>query len=91
MEMSVQCQRLAVSSQSVWIHCSNVVAGVSRKTVKSRIWCRNFKLYDRMQSSCSNVIATRISINVNVILLVGKTTFDTNETDYLLMKCHFLR
>lgn len=44
-----------------------------------------------MQSSCSNVIATRISINVNVILLVGKTTFDTNETDYLLMKCHFLR
>lgn len=44
-----------------------------------------------MQSSCLNVIATCISINVNAILLVGKTTFDTNEADYLLMKCQFLR
>lgn len=48
-------------------------------------------IWNWVQTSCLNVIATCISIIVNAILLVGKTTFDTNEADYLLMKCPFLR
>lgn len=68
----------------VWIHCSHVVF-VSRKTVESRIYCNNWKLYGRivLERNCN------MYFNVNASLLVEKNFIFLHQRNWLFS--HFLR